>query len=47
MTELRPREDATVKADQRDPFRVMAGPAERFQLAISSRASARSSTDLR
>ena len=36
MTELRPREDATVKANQRDPFRVLAGPAESFQLAISS-----------
>ena len=36
MTELRPREDAAVKAHQRDPFRVLARPAERFQLAISS-----------
>ena len=36
MTELRPREDAAVKAHQRDPFRVLAGPSERFQLAISS-----------
>ena len=36
MTELRPREDAAVKADQGDPFRVLAGPTERFQLAISS-----------
>ena len=36
MTELRPREDAAVKADQGDPFRVLAGPSERFQLAISS-----------
>ena len=33
MTELRPHEDAAVKADQGDPFRVLAGPAERFQLA--------------
>ena len=36
MTELRPREDAAVKAHERDPFRVLAGPAERFQFAISS-----------
>ena len=36
MTELRPREDATVKTYERDPFRVGSGPAERFQLALSS-----------
>ena len=31
MTELRPREDAAVKADQGDPFRFPARPSERFQ----------------
>ena len=37
LTELRPREDAAVKADQGDPFRFLARPAVQFQLAISSR----------
>ena len=36
LTELRPREDAAVKADQGDPFRFLARPAVQFQLAISS-----------
>ena len=36
MAELRPREDAAMQTDERDPFRVGSGPAERFQFAISS-----------
>ena len=36
MTELRPRENATVKTNQCDPLRFPAGLAEQFQLAISS-----------
>ena len=35
MTELRPREDAAVKADRRDPLRLPALPAKRFQCSLS------------
>ena len=36
MTELRPRENAAVETDNRNPFRLPSGPAERFQCSLPS-----------